>query len=56
MHHAIAFAHQKGNAAGKVITALLMLGLIALGATLINRDIGKRDDAPPAAAAAISPS
>lgn len=52
MHQAIAFARQKGNAAGKVITALLMLGLIALGATLINRDIGKRDDAPPTAAAA----
>lgn len=53
MHHAIAFARQKGNAAGKVVTALLMLGLIALGATLINRDIGKRDDAAPAAAAAV---
>lgn len=52
MHQAIAFARQQGNAAGKAITALLIIGLIALGATLIDRDVGKRDDARPAAAAA----
>jgi NitT/TauT family transport system substrate-binding protein len=48
------FRHQSGNAAGKFISVLLVLGLLGLGGWLVMQDMGK--DAPGDAASASSDS
>ncbi len=42
-------SYQRGNSAGKFITFLLVVGLLAMGGWLALRDMNKADDAGPAA-------